>query len=43
MDHRRQSDDGEDQGDPQAAMKQFALPKEDVDALVAYLISIKKK
>ena len=25
------------------AMKQFALPKEDVDALVAYLTSIKKK
>lgn len=25
------------------AMKQFALPKEDVDALVAYLASIKKK
>ena len=25
------------------AMKQFALPKEDVDALVAYLSSIKKK
>jgi len=25
------------------AMKEFALPKEDVDALVAYLTSIKKK
>ena len=25
------------------AMKQFALPKEDVDALVAYLSSLKKK
>ena len=25
------------------AMKEFALPKEDVDALVAYLSSIKKK
>jgi predicted CxxxxCH...CXXCH cytochrome family protein len=25
------------------AMKQFALPKDDVDALVAYLSSIKKK
>jgi mono/diheme cytochrome c family protein len=25
------------------AMKEFALPKEDVDALVAYLTSLKKK
>jgi hypothetical protein len=25
------------------AMKQFALPKEDVDALVAYLSAMKKK
>jgi hypothetical protein len=25
------------------AMKQYSLPKEDVDALVAYLSSVKKK
>lgn len=43
MDRRGESDDREDQGNAQAGDAELQLPNEDLDALVAYMSSLKKK
>jgi hypothetical protein len=43
VDRRREWDDRQDRSDPQLAMNAYTLEKADVDSLVAYLVTVKKK